>query len=170
MYVSKVRENLMDDGLGDWRIQAATTLAKDVPPAYAGGPSHKAGTPVHLTTSTRDPKNRPVGFVTPSATALALSIAMKSGEEAKELFTELKFDDVLTPHGKGKNINYKDVEPLYDYFEYCMIAVTFSFQALETFSNHTIANELKGTFSLQRRKETKTYTPLELERDGRKTM
>lgn len=155
-----------DDGLGDWRIQAATRLAKDVPAAFAGGPSHKTGTPVHLATSTRDTKNRPVGFVTPSAVALALNIAMKSADGAKELYAGLVFKDVLTPQGKGRNINYKDVELLYDYFEYCMIAVTFSFQALETYCNHTIANELTGTFDLQRRKDVKTYTPLELEREA----
>lgn len=154
-----------DDGLGDWRIQAATRLAKDVPAAFAGGPSHKAGTPVHLTTSTRDVKDRPVGFVTPSATALALSIAMKAGVEAKELYKELVFREVLTPQGRGKSVGYQDVEPLFDYFEFCMIAVTFSFQSLETFCNHTIANELKGTFDLERRREMKTFTPLELERE-----
>ena len=157
---------MQDDGLGDWRIQAATTLAKDVSSAYPGGPSHKAGTPVHLSTTTRDAKKRPFGFVTPSATALALSIAMKTAEEANDLFAELIFDDVFTPQGKGRGVSYKDVEPLYDYFEFCMIAVTFSFQALETFCNHTIAEELKGTFNLQRRKDVKSFTPLELEREA----
>ena len=157
---------MKDDGLGNWRIQAATRLAKDLPAAFAGGPSHKAGAPVHLATVTRDAEDQPVGFVTPSATALALSIAMKASVEAKGLYEELVFREVLTPQGRGKSVSYEDVEPLFDYFEYCMIAVTFSFQALETFCNHTIANELKGTLDLERRKEMKTFTPLELEREA----
>jgi len=37
-----------DDDIGDWRIEAAATLAKDVPAAYPGGPSHKAGAHVYL--------------------------------------------------------------------------------------------------------------------------
>jgi len=156
---------MQDDALGDWRIQAAARLAKDVPPAYAGGPSHKTGTPVHLSTATRNSRNQPVGFVTPSATALALSIAMATSVEAERLNSQLIFKEVITPEGKGKSVGYKDVGPLFDYFEYCMMAVTFSFQALETFCNHTIANELKGNFSLQRRKEVKTFTSLELERE-----
>ena len=74
------------------------------------------------------------------------------------------FDEILTPNGTGKSVSFKDTVTLCDYFEQCMIAVTFSFQALETFCNHVIANELKGTFNLQRRKEVITVTPIELER------
>lgn len=157
---------MQDDGLGDWRIQAATRLAKDLPAAYPGGPSHKAGTPVHLTTSTRDSKQHSLSFVTPSAAALALSIAMKASVQAKELYGKLKLDDALTPEGKSKLISFGNVGPLFDYFEYYMIAVTFSFQALETYCNHVIANELKGTFNLQRKDEPKTFTPIELEREA----
>jgi len=43
---------MKDDGFGDWRIQAVTTLAKDVPAAYPGGPSIKQ---VHLHISFQQP-------------------------------------------------------------------------------------------------------------------
>lgn len=154
-----------DDGLGDWRIQAASRIREDVPPAYPGGPSHKAGDAIYLVTSTKNSKNEPVGFVTPSATAMALNIAMQASVEASRLGGKLIFSEVLTPEGKGKSIKAKDIRPLFDYFEKCMMAVTFSFQALEGFCNHTIANDLKGTFTLPRKKELKAFTVIELERE-----
>ena len=43
----------MQDGLGDWRIALATRLVKDVPAAYPGGPSHKAGAPVYVSSLTK---------------------------------------------------------------------------------------------------------------------
>jgi hypothetical protein len=155
---------MKDDGLGDWRIHGATRLTQDAPSMY-GGPIHKAGTPIHVGTMTKDSKDRPVGFVTPNATALALSVALKSAVEAKRLSTALIFEDVDTPKGKGKSVGYKDVVPLYDYFEQCMIAVTFSFQALETYSNQIIADNLKGTFDLERRKELRSFTSIEIEKE-----
>ena len=47
-----------------------------------------------------------------------------------------------------------------------MVTVIFSFQALETFCNQTIANELKDTFNLERKKQIQTFTALELEREA----
>ncbi len=122
-----------DDGLGDWRIQAVSRIRKDVPPAYPGGPSHKAGDPLYLLTSTKNRNNESVGFVTPSATAMALNIAMQSSTEAKGLSAGLVFSEVLTPEGKGKAISAKNVGPLFDYFEKCMTAVTFKFSGTRGF-------------------------------------
>lgn len=46
-----------------------------------------------------------------------------------------------------------------------MMAVTFSFQALEAFCNHTITNDLEGTFTLTRKNEGRAFTAIELERE-----
>ena len=72
----------MDDGLGDWRHWAVTTLAEDMPAAYPGGPSHKAGAPLYLSMDARNPKGERVGFTMPSPTALALSISIQSAKRA----------------------------------------------------------------------------------------
>lgn len=37
-----------EDGFGDWRIAAASRLDRDLPEAFPGGPSHKAGAAVYL--------------------------------------------------------------------------------------------------------------------------
>ncbi len=154
----------MDDTLGDWRLEAVTRLEKDIPAAFPGGPSHKAGVPVHLSTSTLGKDNNSIGFVTPSSTALALSIAMNASIQSVDLFKQIIFKDVLTPVGPGKAVGYKNAVPLFDYFELCMIAVTFSFQALETFCNWKIADQVKGNLTVRRDKSDETLTIDELER------
>lgn len=45
--------DLLGDGLGDFRISAASRLAEDLPAAFGGGPEYKAGTGVFLTCSAR---------------------------------------------------------------------------------------------------------------------
>lgn len=76
----------LSDGLGDWRIAAVARLAQDLPAAFPGGPSHKAGAPVYQTELVPTSKGEPLGFLTPSATAMALSIALGASRSAKRLF------------------------------------------------------------------------------------
>ena len=152
------------NGLGDWRIQAATRLAKDVPAAYPACPSHKSGSPVYLVTATRDSRGDCVGFTTPSPTALALSIAASAGKRAVDLRATLVLRDVPTPYGSGRMVAHENLPHLFNYFEQCMITVSFSFQALETFCNDIIANKVGGTFQLARRGKPAEVSPDELQR------
>jgi hypothetical protein len=154
----------MKDSWGDWRIQAVVLLAKDLPATYPGGPSHKAGTPIHLATSTRGTGDQPLGFVTPNSTALALNIAMSACIQSPSLFQQIVFDDVITPEGPGKSVSYKNIGPLFDYFELCMVTITFSFQSLETFCNWEIADKVKGTFTIRRDGVDEIFTVDEMER------
>lgn len=143
---------MQDELLGDWRVQAVTTLAKDLPPAYLGGPSHKAGTPVHLLTATRQADGSLVSFVTPSPSAMALDLAMQSVVRANYLKPAIKFTGVIEPRGSGYNVQPNDLPKLYDYFESCMSVVTFSFQAIEAFSNEYIDKLVNEPFPIPRRK------------------
>jgi len=154
----------MNDGLGDWRIAAATQLAQDIPAAYLGGPSHKAGAAVYQHTHVKVQNGDYLGFVIPSATAMALNVAIKGSNKALELRGEIVFDDGVTPDGPGKSVSDHKLASLYDFFEQCMIAVTFSFQALETFSNQQIGTKLQGKIRLRRRNETREYSSEEIER------
>src|SRR5215213_3647883 len=142
-----------DDRLGDWRIRAVTTLAQDLPATASGAPAHKAGARITVTTVTRAPDGQSVGFVTPSAAAMALNLAMRSVEQAQAIRETFFFDDIVTPTGPGKAIRQES--ELYDYFEHCMIITTFSFQALEAFCNQTVADEMKAAVQLERRREGK---------------
>ena len=56
-----------------------------------------------------------------------------------------------------------DSGTIYDYFEQCMIASTFSYQSLEAFSNWAISHHLKeGTIKLQRKDKVVELTAAEL--------
>lgn len=152
----------MDETLGDWRLQGVTRIAQDISAAYPGGPSHKAGTPLYLVTSTRGTGDKPIGFVTPNSTALALNIAIKASIESTKLLPLVIFEKVITPEGPGRSV--KNAGPLFDYFESCMISVTFSFQALETFCNWEIADKVKGALTVRRDKGEETIVADEIER------
>ena len=153
-----------DDGLGDWRLYAVTRLAKDLPAAYPGGPSHKAGTPVYQTHLVQNKDGEYVSFLIPHATAMALNIAISASHQASELSKRIEYQEVQTPNGPGKSVTNEKSSELFDYFEQCMVSVTFSFQALEVFSNHTIFHELKQPMKVERKNKLTELTPGEIER------
>ncbi|WP_372810185.1 hypothetical protein [Pseudoalteromonas nigrifaciens] len=154
----------MEDGFGDWRIAAVTTITADVPAAYPGGPSHKAGTPLYQSSLVQTEDKQNIGFTLPSSTAMALNIAINAAKNAKEYKDKIEYGNVATPEGAGLAVKHESDEDLFNYFEQCMIAVTFSYQAIEVFCNHTIARELKEAVEVKRRKKRVTLSPTELER------
>lgn len=153
-----------NDNLGDWRIAAATRLNQDLAAAYPGGPSHKAGTPVYQTELIQTSAGEHVGFLTPSATAMAFSIALTASRSAQLLHQTLTYDKVITPEGQGKSVSYNRIGELFNYFEQCMIASTFSFQAIEVYANHTISRNLRNAMEIPRGKKRLLLPPSELER------
>lgn len=153
-----------DDGLGDWRIAVATRLAEDLLVAFPGGPSHKTGAPVCQAELIQNSKGEFIGFIAPSATAMAFHIAIEASKKALGLYDMLTYDGVFTPHGPGKSISKERSGELFDFFEQCMISATFSFQALETFCNHTIVRELKQPMEFKRREKNIILNPQEIER------
>jgi len=141
-----------NDGFGDWRIAVVTTLAKDVPPAFVGGPSHKAGTPVYVSSLIKNRELGLLGFVSPHPTALALNLALKFATTAKELRPKLTIQDSISPFGNGKLISNQDLPLLYDFFESCMVTVTFSFQSIEVFANSIISQYPNEKIEVRRKK------------------
>lgn len=53
---------------------------------------------------------------------------------------------------------------LYKYFEQCMVAVTFSFQAIEAFANQLIIDGLSGTLRLERKDGPVDWGAADIER------
>lgn len=150
--------------VGDWRIAVVARLAQDVPAAYPGGPAHKAGTPVYQSSLVQTGHGELIGFVTPSAVALAMNLAIKSSVEAARLFTSISYRDVVTPHGSGLSVEQAGIPLLYDFFEQCMLSAVFSFQSLEAFCNQVILRELKDAMEVKRRDNLVSLAPIELER------
>jgi hypothetical protein len=141
-----------EDGFGDWRIMNVTSLTVAVPARYPGGPSHPAGTPVYTGTETKGPDGRPLGFHTPSSTALALSVAIKTAAGAAACREQLRFRPTTTPQGPGSGVLPEDLPRLYDCFESCMASATFAFQALEGYANEVISQHVTGRYTLRRKR------------------
>lgn len=149
----------------DWRIQAAVTTATEVPAAYQGGPSHPVGSTLVMSSQVTPAEGAPILFPTPSAAALALSIAARAARSATELRNVLQFSPVIGPGGTVQNLNRNLTSRLFDYFEQCFVAVLFSVQALEAYCNYKIAYELKGDLAIQREGKDVILSPLKVERE-----
>lgn len=103
-------------------------------------------------------------FLTPSAAALALSIAARAARTAASLKNGLKFSDIVGP-GPAQYLMVTPPSTLFDYFEYCFVALSFSIQALEAYCNYKIAYMLKEDFTIQRRGRTTILPPIKVERE-----
>lgn len=108
----------------DWRIWGYSFLTADVPPAFPGGPSHKAGTPIFASSLTRTAQGELIGFIRPRPSAMAIDIAIKSALQADSLRQTLVLSPTVTPNGMGKQVHLNNIPLLFDYFEKCMISVT----------------------------------------------
>lgn len=145
----------------EWRIQAISTLSHDIPATYPGGPSHKKGANFALASTTKMPDGNIVSYLNPSAIALSLSVAIQA---AKQAITIKPTTSSSIPSPEGPVHMLHDHSALFDYFEQCFVAVTFSFQAIEAYSNYKIAYKHKGSFELSRDGKSELLTRESLER------
>lgn len=122
----------------DWRVLFETTLATDLPSAYPGGPEHKAGARVVATTLGPRRGAVPLGFETPSTSALALSAAIRAAATAEGLRGSLGYKPTISPTGPTESVSDETISELYDFFEHVYVAVVFSYQAIEAFANEEI--------------------------------
>lgn len=153
-----------EDNLGDWRIAAVATLAEDVPAAFPGGPSHKKGTGLYVSTFYKDKNHGNLSFITPHPSALSLNLAFEYAKQAKKLQSRLAKKEVISPDGPAQTIHMANIPFLYDYFEQAMVVATFSFQAIEAFVNYELIHNSKTDIRIKRRKKWYTFSPMEAER------
>jgi len=147
----------------DWRIWGYSFLAADLPPAFPGGPSHKAGSPLFISTLTRTKEGELIGFVRPRPAALAMNIAIQNAKQASRLRQTLAISPSVTPHGMGNHVHVNNTPHLYDFFEGCMVSVTFSHQALEIFCNEVITAYVKTTIPIMSNKKIKHFNKSQLQ-------
>jgi hypothetical protein len=143
----------------DWRIYGVTKITKDLG-------RHKKGTPIRPAVRHRYRDGTQVIITPPRVQSLAFNIAINAANSAQNIKNKISY--LKTADGKISVVD-ADLEKLYDYFEYCMIATTFSYQALEAFTNHSISKELGGAcYKIEKvrcgRNETFFLTSEELER------
>ena len=87
-----------------------------------------------------------------SSTALALSIAIAADQRAAELREHVTPEKFETEIGPYYTIPDEKLSGFYDFIEQSMIAILFSYQALEAFGNLTIQDKLgdTGTYAVIR--------------------
>lgn len=148
----------------DWRVLAKATLAKPVPPAYPGGPSHEAGDRLTVGTWTTGPEGERIRFTAPSLVALLMDLAIRGMRRAKTLRRTLAYENVPSPEGIAKCVAEPNIPHLFDMFQACVTTVTSAFGALEAFSNYFIAAKVTEPYSLIRRHGLQELQPDELPR------
>ncbi len=90
-------------GLADWRVENFGRIANDLPAAYPGGPSHKAGSFVYANpTLVRHPSYNAIGFITPGPSAMALNVAASAAASAVQVKTQIVFINGTSPAAIAK--------------------------------------------------------------------
>jgi hypothetical protein len=142
----------LGDGLGDWRIHAITRLEKDLPDRGPGRRAKPAGSVVAVVREMQPRTGERFSYVDFSSTALALNIAIAADRRAAELRTHVTPEKFEIVTGSYHTIPDDKLSGFYDFIEQSMIAILFSYQALEAFSNLTIQEELgdTGTYTVTR--------------------
>ncbi len=138
----------------DWRVWKAATVAADAGIA-------KAGDQIYVCTKVDASVHGPFSFITPSPISLALEIAIAAARSATESRAAL----IPTKRPTGEAwLEVPQLDDLYRCFQQSMVAVTFSYQSLEAFSNHLIAEARVARFSIYRRGKTEQWSAEEVER------
>lgn len=148
----------------DWRTSVFATLAKALPAAYPGGPSHEAGSRLLLTCLGDAGTLGKLAFVAPSPAALSLSLAHKAALDASPLMEKLKFTEAVSPEGLIRHVSIESASTLFDFFELSMVSVFFSYQALEAFCNDEIFRKAPEPIELNLKKGVNKFTRREAER------
>jgi len=151
---------MANDNLGDWRIDSVSTLAQSV----GGVP---VGSPIRLMSTAKHHKHNYLSFITPSAPALCLNVAIGAAALGEAIRPRLLLTPMVTPGGKrGSQVREESVSDLYYFFEQSIISVTMSFQAIEIFANAIIGRKATKSIVVKRKGGVeKNLSPTEAERD-----
>jgi hypothetical protein len=99
--------------------------------------------------------------------AQPLNIAHGAATRATTLQGQFEYDSTTFFGHTLDSVSAVSTGVLFDYFEQCMVAVTFSFQALEAYCNYVIARKVNNTYPVSRKKgEVLDLTAIEVERQS----
>lgn len=158
--LNDVKDSMANNNLGDWRIDSVSTLAQsigDVP----------VGSPIRLMSTAKHNKHNYLSFITPSAPALCLNVAIGAAALGEAIRPRLLLTPMVTHDGKrGSQVREESVSDLYYFFEQSIISVTMSFQAIEIFANAIIGRKATKSIVVKRKGGVeKNLSPAEAERD-----
>ena len=115
--------------------------------------------------TTKTARDGRVTIPIPGPYRLALSAATAAAHRATAIRKGVRFDPVADPSA-GKNLDFKSIQTLFDYFEQAMVCAALSFQALEAFANISIDESLRDpkTVELEFRGQAVKWTSEEIQR------
>jgi hypothetical protein len=155
--IKRGNQNFVDNNLGDWRIHVITTLLKPYK-------HFKTGSKVAKITATRNYEEQIVSFISPNPIALSIDSAINASGRAGKLYKKIKFKKEMTNWGESFAVKDDSIPILYDYFEECMVVISFCYQSIEAFCNLIISKNLTGKYKLKRKTSTVKYSAGEIQR------
>ena len=117
----------------DWRVHAATTLAKDWKNPYTGTTWGKGD--VVTTVGQVSYLKGSLWLGIPNATAMFLNLSHELYENAREIFKSLPLK-----REKRRTQSLDSDKEIFDYFEKLFGSIVFAFTAIESFANEYIPN------------------------------
>lgn len=147
----------------DWRVWKAARVVKASGPLHLGGGTPQEGDHVYVTTLLDGTSLGDLAFVTPSPVSLALNVAIHAANDAAR--KRRLIHPASETHGRHLWVTAKELPTLYEFFEKSMVALSFSFQAIESFVNQLITDGLKGTLEIERRSGTVDWDAETIERN-----
>ncbi|HET7233844.1 MAG TPA: hypothetical protein VFJ16_27785 [Longimicrobium sp.] len=145
----------------DHRLQAITTLA--APYHSPSGVVHPLGTPVQIQGYVRV-RSHLISTQFPSAPALYLSFARKTGAEGKRLAEQTLGLPRPADVGRTLHLNDETEERFFDALENLLSCVIFSYSALESFANEALPDDVEHLVLNRRTQVSEKYGKSEIER------
>jgi hypothetical protein len=120
-----------------------------------------------IMSTARHKKHDYLSFITPSAPALCLNVAIGAAALSEAIRPRLLLTPMVTHDGRqGFQVRDESVSDLYYFFEQSIISVTMSFQAIEIFANAIIGRKATKNIVVKRKAGVeKDLTPMEAERE-----
>lgn len=152
--------------LDDWRVTAAGITPEDSIRSDGFVGEFPAGSHYAITSIGKTYKGEQISFPEPSVAAFALNVAHDAASAAMPMQASLD----IGPYSRTgdipiRTVAHSDIPQLYDFFEKCMIAALFSFQAVEAYANKMIDHHSREGFMwIDRRGEYRHHSVEELER------
>jgi hypothetical protein len=142
--------------LADWRIGLAGKVAKS-------NGRFQEGQVVMVMMLTETPGVGTVRMPIVGPARLALGAAIKAANAARRLIRTVRF--LPADNGGVSSLDMQTAPALFDYFESCMVAISFSYKSLETYANDMISRRLRTrTITIVHRRKVVELGATELER------
>src|SRR5215204_4109728 len=128
---------MTDDPFHDWRSRPTATGIRrdpDIAPGVKAPERRVLVVPINLVKK-KGKRGNIISYREFYPVALSLDIAMNAAEQARAAFNAIEYHEYQTARGTDRSVKHESHDSLLSFLEHAMVAVTFSFQALETFAN-----------------------------------